>query len=61
MEVIDLDGKKIKVTDLGEALKQAQMFKSYRHADKTYRELDKKLKQYWTDLYNKLTALKNRQ
>jgi len=61
MEIIDLDSNKITVTDLDEALKQAQMFKNFRHADKAYKALDKKLKRYWRDIYIKLSALKKQQ
>lgn len=58
MEIIDLDGKTIKVTDLDEAIRQAKAFCGFRHTDEAFVVLDAKLELYWNDVYRKLLALK---
>lgn len=58
MYVTDLNGYPIEVTDLKEAIKMAQEYKEYRHEDKSFSEFDKRQKAYWTDMYEKLTAIK---
>jgi hypothetical protein len=60
MKVTDLNGCQIEVTDLDEAIRITADYKEYRHEDKSYSELDKRQKAYWTDMYKKLTALKER-
>jgi len=57
--IIDLDNKEIKVTDLDAAILQAGNFKDYKHQDVSFKELDKRLSEYWSDIYNKLIALKS--
>ncbi|MDA3613536.1 hypothetical protein [Polluticaenibacter yanchengensis] len=58
MQVTDLNGCPIEVTDLEKAIKLTRQYKEYRHKDKSYIEFDKRQKAYWTDMYEKLTALK---
>ena len=58
--ITDLDGKRIEVTNLRKAIKQAAAFKEYRHIGTTFRQLDKKLCAYWTDLHEKLLQLQSR-
>lgn len=58
MKVTDLNGCQIEVTDLEEAIKITADGKEYRHEDKSFSEFDKRQKAYWTDMYEKLTALK---
>jgi hypothetical protein len=58
MEVNDLNGCQIEVTDLKEAIKIASRYKEYRHEDKSFSEFDKRQNAYWTDMYEKLTVLK---
>jgi hypothetical protein len=60
MTVTDLNGCDIEVTDLDEAIGITAQYKDYRHEDKSYSELDKRQKAYWTDMYKKLTAIKER-
>lgn len=58
MQVTDLNGCPIEVTDLKEAIKMASQYKEYRHEDKSFSEFDKRQNAYWTDMYEKLTAIK---
>jgi len=60
MQITDADGKTIMITDLNKALAQAKMFKSFRHDDKAFAELDKRLQFYWSDVYSKLLQLKKK-
>ncbi len=56
MEVVDLNGKTIKVTDLKAAIAQAEMFSGY--SDKTSpKELNQLCQAYWIDMRNKLRKL----
>jgi hypothetical protein len=61
MHVFDLDGKQVTVTDLEKAIEQASEFKQFRHEDASFKELDDRLNAYWSDLHDKLLALKNTQ
>ena len=60
MQVTDLNGCPIEITNLKEAIKMARQYKEYRHEDKSFSEFDKKLKAYWTDMFEKLTKIKKR-
>lgn len=60
MKVTDLNGCPIEVIDLDEAIGITAQYKGYRHEDKRYSDFDKKLRAYWTDMYEKLTAIKER-
>lgn len=60
MKVTDLNGCPIEVTNLDEAIGITAQYKEYSHEDKNYSELDKRQKAYWTDMYKKLTAIKER-
>ncbi len=60
MIIADLNGYPIEVTDLKEALKMASQYKEYSHEEKSFSELDTRLKAYWTDMFEKLTAVKKR-
>ncbi len=60
MNVTDLNGCPIEVTDLDEAIGLSAQYKAYRHEEKSYSDFDKKLRAYWTDMYEKLTAIKER-
>jgi hypothetical protein len=57
MKIIDLDGKSITVTNLQEAIAQADLFKHFQHEDPEFKNLDKKLNMYWSDILDKLTKL----
>lgn len=58
--IIDLNGHKITVADLDQAIEQANQMKSYWHIDTNFAQLDNRLSAYWTDMYDKLTALKTK-
>jgi hypothetical protein len=58
MKVNDLNGCPIEITDLKEAIKIARRYKEYRHEDKNFSEFDKRQNAYWSDMYEKLTAIK---
>ena len=58
MQVTDLNGCPIEITNLKEAIKMARQYKEYRHEDKRFSEFDKRQKAYWMDMYEKLTAIK---
>ena len=58
MKVNDLNGCLIEITDLKEAIKIARRYKEYCHEDKSLSEFDKRQNAYWTDMYEKLTAIK---
>lgn len=60
MKVTDLNGCPIEVTDLDETIGITVQYKGYRHGDKRYSDFDKKRRAYWTDMYGKLTAIKER-
>ena len=53
-----MNGCQIEVTDLKEAIKIARRYKEYRHEDNCFSEFDKRQKTYWSDMYEKLRAIK---
>lgn len=61
MYITDLNNKQLNVTDLDAAIKQAKTFTSYFHEDKAFADLDKRQKEYWLDILDKLTILKEQQ
>ena len=58
MNVTDLNGFQIEVSDLDEAIRITAEYKEYRHKDKSFSEFEKRQKAYWTDMYEKLTVIK---
>ena len=58
MKIKDINGCQIEVTDLKEAIKIARRYKEYRHEDNSSSEFDKRQKTYWSDMYEKLRAIK---
>jgi len=61
MQIKDINDHPLTITDLKKAIRQAKLFKDLRHVDPGFLELDKSLKMYWTDIYNKLIELKNKE
>lgn len=61
MKITDLNGFQIEVTNLDEAIKVTERYKKYEHLDKGFSELDKRLNKYWTDMYEKLLKIKEKQ
>lgn len=60
MTVTDLNGCPIEITDLNEAIRITKRYTKYEHENKRHSDLDKKIRAYWTDMYEKLTAIKER-
>lgn len=58
MEIRDINGKTITVTDLKKAMEQANLYRKYKHQTPGFEKLDKVLTKYWNDIYQKLLALK---
>lgn len=58
MKITDINGCQIEVTDLKEAIKIARRYKEYCHEDNSSSEFDKRQKTYWSDMYEKLRAIK---
>ncbi|MBA5793489.1 hypothetical protein H3159_12015 [Flavobacterium sp. xlx-221] len=58
-KVTDLHGCEIEITNLNEAIKIAKMYKGYRHKKKNLSEFDGRQNAYWSDMYEKLKAIKN--
>ncbi len=59
MNIIDLEGKEIAVTDLSLAILQADDYRHYRHINPVYAEFDEKQRRYWEDFYQKLMHLQS--
>lgn len=59
-KVMDLNGCEIEITDLKEAIKIAKRNTGYSHEDKSFSDFDKRQKAYWTDIHEKLKAIKER-
>jgi hypothetical protein len=59
MNITDINGYNIEVTNLDEALKIADEYRQYSHENIRYSALDAQLKTYWTDMFLKLSQLKN--
>ena len=59
-KITDLHGCEIEVNDLKEAIKIAKRNTEYSHEDKSFSDFDKRQKAYWTDIHEKLTAIKKR-
>jgi hypothetical protein len=59
MTITDINGCELQVTNLHEAIKQAEEFRHYRHEDNSHADFDKRQQAYWADRYHKLIALKN--
>ena len=58
MKITDINGCQIEVTDLKEAIKIARRYKEYNHQDSNFSEFDKRQITYWSDMYEKLRAIK---
>ncbi|MCT1526059.1 hypothetical protein [Sphingobacterium hotanense] len=61
MKITDIYGKKSTVTDLDQAIDQAENFMGFDSADGPPDEYLQERKRYWTDIYEKLTHLKSLQ
>lgn len=61
MQITDIYGAVIEVTDLDAAIKQAAAFKGYRHKDRQFIQYDLERAKYWTDIWQQLTDIKNKE
>lgn len=61
MDITDLNGFQIEITNLDKAIRITKQYKKYEHLDKGFSELDKRLNKYWTDMYEKLLKIKEKQ
>lgn len=61
INVTDLNGNNIEVSDIDEAIVITEDRKNYRHVNKGYEDFDKKQSIYWTDLYQKLITIRDQQ
>lgn len=61
INVTDLNGNNIEVSDLDEAIVISEDHKDYRHVNQDYEDFDKKQSIYWTDLYLKLITIRDQQ
>lgn len=59
MEVIDLNGCTIEVSNLDEAIKITAEYKDYQQEGNDFSDFNERQKAYWMDMYEKLTAIKN--
>ncbi|MFC5683179.1 hypothetical protein ACYE2N_04520 [Flavobacterium sp. MAHUQ-51] len=59
MEVIDLNGYAIEVTDLDEAIKITAEYKDYQQEGNDFSDFNERQKAYWMDMHEKLTVIKN--
>lgn len=57
IQVEDKDGKNITVTNLPEAVQQADYFRHFSHTDKAFEKFDQERQAYWQDLYEKLVKI----
>ncbi|SJN50490.1 hypothetical protein [Sphingobacterium sp. JB170] len=58
MKVTDLNGCPIEITDLDEAIRITADYREYRHGDRSFSDFDKAKNAYWSDMHEKLTAMK---
>lgn len=58
MKVTDINGFQIEITDLNEAIEDAEYFKDCHHIPPT--ESDKERQKYWADMHEKLKAIKEK-
>jgi hypothetical protein len=57
MHITDNHEQQLTVTDLTAAIKQAALFKEYRHREAESGKRDEELKIYWTNLHTKFLKL----
>lgn len=58
MNIKDLNGQPIEVTDLDLAIMQADNYRHYRRSAEEFAEADKRLQNYWQHLYEVLVELR---
>lgn len=58
MKITDINGFQIEITDLNEAIEDAEYFKDCHHIPP--KESDKERQEYWADMHEKLKAIKEK-
>lgn len=59
MYINDIEGNLLEVTDLDQAIRQADTYRKYKHLDNAFNE-NNRAQNYWQDLYEKLTQIKRK-
>ncbi|MBL7759141.1 MAG: hypothetical protein JNK08_00435 [Sediminibacterium sp.] len=57
MHIIDINGKKITITNLHAAIDKANIFIGYFVSDDRFRDFKESQKEYWRDILHKLQDL----
>ena len=57
IQVEDKNGENIRVTNLTQAIEQADYFRNFSHTEKIFEKFDKERQAYWQDLYEKLIKI----
>ena len=57
IQIEDKNGKNIRVTNLTQAIEQADYFRNFAHTNKIFEKFDKERQAYWQDLYEKLIKM----
>lgn len=57
MHIIDSNGKKIKITNLHEAINQANVLVGYFQTEEKFKDFEELQKNYWIDILHKLQEL----
>jgi hypothetical protein len=57
MHIIDLNGKKITISNLHEAINQANVLVGYFETDERFKDFEEVQKTYWIDILQKLQEL----
>jgi hypothetical protein len=59
LSIIDLNGEVLVITDLEAAIRQADVFRWYRHKDERFSDFDDRRNAYWDDVYHKLLLVRD--
>lgn len=57
IQIEDKNGENVEVTNLAEAIKQADYFRNFSHTNKLFEKFDQKRQAYWQDMYEKLIKI----
>ena len=57
IQIEDKNGKNLTVTNLTQAIEQADYFRNFAHTDKLFEKFDKERQAYWQDMYEKLIKI----
>lgn len=57
IRIKDKNGENFEVTNLTQAIEQADYFRNFAHTDKLFEKFDTKRQAYWQDIYEKLMKI----